>query len=81
MRHRAATWRTLGCMGRGERLPALRRLRAAKLWKQSDLAARSGVSRTTIARLEAERNKAADFDTIRKLADALGVEPSELMAE
>jgi DNA-binding Xre family transcriptional regulator len=81
VRHNCHIRRTLGCVGRGTRVPALRRLRVAKLWKQSDLAERAGVSRTTVARLEAEAHKHADFETVQKLADALGVEPSELMAE
>jgi transcriptional regulator with XRE-family HTH domain len=56
----------------------LRRLRMERLWMIRDLAERSGVHRNLISNYEL--NKAgAHPDTIRKLADALGVEPSELL--
>ena len=70
--------RTMTAMGRGTGLPGLRQVRVAKLMRQVDLAKASGINRTTIALIEAQ-GKAADLDTIRKLADALGVEPAELM--
>lgn len=70
--------RTMALMGRGTALPGLRRARELKAWRQLDLALASGVNRTTIALIEA-RGKAADLETMRKLADALGVTPAELM--
>ena len=70
---------TIALMGRGMPLPALRRIRHAKLMKQGELAAAAGVNRTTIALIEAQ-GKAADIATIKKLAEALGVEASDLMA-
>ncbi|HEY7059833.1 MAG TPA: helix-turn-helix transcriptional regulator [Chloroflexota bacterium] len=55
----------------------LRNLRAARYLSQSELAAKAGVSKPTIARLER-----GDYfphpRTIRALAEALGVEPKEL---
>lgn len=49
---------------------------------QRELAERAGVSASVVARLEAEaETKHADFPTIRKLAEALGCTPAELMAE
>jgi transcriptional regulator with XRE-family HTH domain len=80
IRHTGATWHTMPLVGRGIALPALRRIRHEKLMKQTDLAKASGVNRSTIAMIEAQ-NKPADITTLGKLAAALGVEPSELMAE
>jgi len=59
------------------RVPSLRRLREARLMSQQDLATRAGVGRPTISRLENDRMPAR-FITIRKLAAALSVEPTEL---
>jgi transcriptional regulator with XRE-family HTH domain len=42
------------------------------------LAERSGVARPTISRLEND-HMPARFVTVRKLADALGVDPAELV--
>ena len=61
----------------GRRLQELRVERALSL---RALGERSGVTYDTINKLENER-RAAQPRTIRKLADALGVEPRELMKE
>jgi transcriptional regulator with XRE-family HTH domain len=58
-------------------LRALKELREARFLTQAELAERSGVSRPTIARIEQEGG--ARFVTIRKLAEALGVTPNELV--
>jgi transcriptional regulator with XRE-family HTH domain len=60
-------------------LPRLRAVRIARALSQAELAQRSGVSRVSITRLESG-DVDARFATIRKLAEALGVEPRELMA-
>jgi len=60
-----------------ERLKELRRERVLSL---RELEARSGVSYNTIWRLEDGR-QGAHPRTIRKLAEALGVEPVELLQE
>ena len=60
-----------------ERLKELRRERVLSL---RELEERSGVSYNTIWRLEDGR-QGAHPRTVRKLADALGVEPSELIQE
>ena len=58
----------------------LRDLRKRALLTQQELADKSGVGVTTIIRIE--RNQVEPHgSTIRKLADALGVEPRELMEE
>ena len=58
----------------------LREVREAKFVTQVELAKKAGVSETTIVRLEAGTHRPR-ISTIRKLAKALGVEPSELVAD
>jgi transcriptional regulator with XRE-family HTH domain len=60
-----------------ERLKELRRERVLSL---RELEERSGVSYNTILRIEDGR-QGAHPRTIRKLAEALGVQPSELIRE
>jgi len=60
-----------------ERLKELRRERVLSL---RELEQRSGVSYNTIWRIEDGR-QGAHPRTVRKLAEALGVEPSELIRE
>jgi transcriptional regulator with XRE-family HTH domain len=59
-------------------LPRLRAVRIERALSQAELAKRSGVSRVAITRLE-RGDVDARFATIRKLAEALGVEPAVLM--
>ena len=56
----------------------LRRLRREHALSQRDLSRMTGVAFDTISRLETGKQQAQPR-TIRKLADALGVEPRELM--
>ena len=58
--------------------PRLRELRERAALSQEDLAKKAGVDRATIADLEANKRPARPI-TRRKLAEALGVEPAELM--
>ena len=58
----------------------LQRLRKRRLWLIGDLADRSGVHRNTISKLENGRGGAYP-ETIRKLATALDIEPTELIGE
>lgn len=57
----------------------LRDLRLRAFLTQRELAAKAGMSHATIVRLELGQHQAA-ISTVRKLAAALGVEPSELLA-
>lgn len=58
---------------------AVRRLRAKRYLSQAELATAAGISRTTIARIET--GEIVPYPrTVRKLAEALGVEPAELAA-
>jgi transcriptional regulator with XRE-family HTH domain len=61
----------------GERL---RRLRERRALRQEDLAALAGLGKNTVNRLEKNRTE-PHMTTIRKLAQALDVDPSELIEE
>jgi transcriptional regulator with XRE-family HTH domain len=56
----------------------LRRLRRGAALSQHELAARAGTTQETISRLE-RGHHAARGSTLRRLAEALGVEPRELI--
>ena len=56
----------------------LRRLRRQRVWLIGDLARDSGVHRNIISKLENDKGGAYP-ETIRKLAEVLGVEPRELV--
>jgi transcriptional regulator with XRE-family HTH domain len=58
----------------------LRRLRNHQVWLIGDLARESGVHRNVVSKLENNRGGAYP-ETIRKLAKALNVDPSELIRE
>ena len=55
----------------------LKYLRENSFLSQIDLAKKAGISATTVCRLEKGKEKPR-FVTIRKLAEALGVEPGEI---
>jgi DNA-binding XRE family transcriptional regulator len=58
----------------------LREVRTSRLLTQSELSEKSGVNTTTIVRIE--RNQVEPhFRTIRKLAKALDVDPTELLGD
>ncbi len=59
-------------------LPRLRQVRERRLMTIRELAGAAGVSTNTVVRLE--RGLPAEFRTVRKLAEALRVEPQDLMA-
>src|SRR3712207_5128492 len=58
----------------------LRNVRTRRLLTQDELADKAGVSQSTIANIE-RNNAEPHFRTIRKLAKALDVDPSELLGE
>jgi transcriptional regulator with XRE-family HTH domain len=58
----------------------LRKLRRERALSQQDIERRTGVSQATLSDLE-QGKRGARASTLRKLADALGVEPRELMKE
>ena len=58
----------------------LKRLRKQRVWLIGDLAEKSGVHRNIISKLENGRGGAYP-ETIRKLAETLDVDPSELVPD
>lgn len=64
---------------KGIPLPYLRAWRNSKYLMQKELADKSGVTETTISRLE--NGEPARIDTIAKLAAALGVSREQLIKE
>jgi len=58
----------------------LRQLRERRLLTQAELGSLAGVNRDQVSRIERDEVDPR-FSTIRKLADALGVEPSELLPD
>lgn len=60
----------------GERV---KRLRKSRSWSQEQLAHQAGVSTKTVARLEKQHQ--ASFETIRKIADALKIDRSQLVEQ
>jgi transcriptional regulator with XRE-family HTH domain len=56
----------------------LKELRRRRVLSMRELEERSGVSHNTIWRIESDR-QGAHPRTVRKLAEALGVEPEELL--
>ena len=57
----------------------LRRLREERFISQRDLAKQAEVSPTTILHLETGENPNPRLSTVRKIAEALGVNPNELV--
>ncbi len=58
----------------------LKRLRVLNALTQEELASKAGLTPTAVSRIE--RNQAEPhMSTLRKLAEALGVEPRELIEE
>jgi len=58
----------------------LRRMRELRALSQRELAAKAKLSVTTVNRIETGQRKAMPR-TVRKLAEALGVTPEELLTE
>jgi transcriptional regulator with XRE-family HTH domain len=60
------------------RLAGLRAVRQRRFLTQAELAERAGMSETTVNRLENQLQDAR-ISTVRRLAEALGVQPEELI--
>ncbi len=58
----------------------LRRLRRERALSQQDMTRITGVAQATLSDLEGSK-RGARASTLRKLAEALGVEPKDLMKE
>jgi transcriptional regulator with XRE-family HTH domain len=59
----------------------IRPLREQRGWTQGELAARAGVTRATVNRLENGRPRSVDLDVLEKLGKALGVSPGLLISK
>ncbi len=57
----------------------MKRLRNERFLSQRDLAQRAGVSPTTIMHLETGESADPRLSTVRKVAEALGVDPNTLV--
>ena len=55
-------------------------IRRTMMWTQGRLAEESGVSPTTVSGIESGKISRPHFGTLRKVAEALGVEPEELVS-
>jgi transcriptional regulator with XRE-family HTH domain len=58
----------------------LKEVRTRRLLTQDELAEKAGVSQSTIANIE-RNNAEPQFRTIRKLAKALDIDPTELVGD
>jgi transcriptional regulator with XRE-family HTH domain len=58
----------------------VRRLRVREAMTQRELAAKAGITETTLSRIERDVRE-PHMSTIRKLADALGVHPRALVGD
>jgi len=62
--------------------PKLRKLREERFWSREELSQKSGIHRDSIGRIERGAWPGGSYlPTIRKLAEALGIDPRELVAE
>ena len=56
----------------------LKEMRVERGMSQEELSEKSGISRATISKIENDEKAAVNTKTIFKLADVLGVKPSDL---
>ena len=61
-------------------VPRLREYRLAQVLTQAELARAAGISKTTLNQVEQGKHPAR-ISTVRKLAAALGVDPTELVGD
>ena len=66
----------IACVTLGDNVRVLRR---RNFMTQEQLAKAAGISHRTLVNIETKRVTEPHFSTILKLADALGVEPSQLV--
>ena len=59
----------------------VRELREARGWSQAELARRADVRPATLSNIETEQTKGIDFETLEKLAAALGCDPGYLIVK
>ena len=59
----------------------VRELREAKGWSQHRLALKAGIRRATLSAIENNQTTGVDFETLEKLAEALGCDPGYLIVK
>jgi len=59
----------------------VREIRLRMGWSQQELADRAGVSQASIANLESGNTRRVDFDMLDAIAEALGVQPGDLIVK
>jgi len=59
----------------------VKELRLAKGWSQDELANRASIRRATLSAIENDQTTGIDFETLERLAEALGVDPAFLVAK
>lgn len=59
----------------------LKQARLAKLWSRDELAGKAGLHRDHIGRLERGEGGESRPPTVRKLAEALDVDPSQILKD
>ena len=59
----------------------VRELREARGWSQAELARRTDVRPATLSNIETGQTKGIGFDTLEKLAKALGCDPGYLIVK
>ena len=59
----------------------VRELREARGWSQAELARRADVRPATLSNIETRQTKGIDFETLEKLAKALGCDPGYLIVK
>src|SRR5918997_3502019 len=69
-----------GSMARSEIRIRLTIIREERMWTQGRLAEEARVSPTTVSGIESGRISRPHFGTVKKLAQALGVDPRELLS-
>ena len=59
----------------------IQELRTARNWSQAELARQADVPQATVSRIEARKTAGISFDTLEKLARALGCDPGYLIVK
>ncbi len=59
----------------------VRELREAKGWSQHRLSQKAGIRRATLSAIENNQTTGVDFETLEKLAEALGCDPGYLIVK
>ena len=59
----------------------VKELREAKGWSQAELADKAGIRRATVSAIESNQKTGVDFETLERMAKALGCDPGYLIVK